>query len=140
MEAEEDSGFSVVVKRGVNPESAVEAVQGSASAESEQAPQVGETDQGPHPGGVPKLAVVDRLLMCIDILHQSAWISMGLVSDPASGQIERNLSDAKIAIDCVAFLAGKLEGQMDDSTQREIKRLVSDLQVNFVRQNQQQPS
>src|SRR5689334_10534635 len=40
---------------------------------------------------LPKLDVRDRLLMCIDILNQGAWISLGLLSDPATGQVEPNL-------------------------------------------------
>src|SRR5258706_15699888 len=138
--AEEDSGVSVIDKRHVHDEGAEETAKAeSAPQTSEETPQP-EPERQSHQEALPKLAVRDRLLMCIDILYQSAWISMGMVSDPSSGQIERNMEDAKIAIDSVAFLAGKLEGKLDDSTGREIKRLVSDLQVNFVRQSQQQPS
>ena len=54
--------------------------------------------------------------MCIDILYQSAWISMGMVSDPSSGQIERNMEDAKIAIDSVAFLVEKIDSTFMDPT------------------------
>jgi hypothetical protein len=138
--ADEESGFNVVDKRHVHDASVNEAAASTPTPETSDAPPQPEPERQPHPEALPKLAVRDRLLMCIDILYQSAWISMGMVSDPSSGQIERNMEDAKIAIDSVAFLAGKLEGKLDDSTGREIKRLVSDLQVNFVRQSQQQPS
>jgi hypothetical protein len=75
--------------------------------------------------------------MSIDILHQGAWMAMGLVADPSTGEIERNLEDAKIAIDAVAYLASQVEPNLDEPTRRELKRVVSDLQVNFVRQKQQ---
>ena len=137
--AEEESGFNVVDKRRVHETDAADTETPSSPQTSEAPPQP-EPERQSRPEALPKLEVRDRLLMCIDILYQSAWISMGMVADPSSGQIERNMEDAKIAIDSVAFLASRLEGKLDDSTAREIKRLVSDLQVNFVRQSQQQPS
>lgn len=97
-----------------------------------------ETTPEPEPdvenplGKMPNLSPRDRLLMSIDILSQGAWISMGFISNPGSGQIEKDLDKAKVAIDCVAFLAQKVESELDDSTQRELKSLVSNLQVNFV--------
>src|SRR5438067_12707614 len=121
--AEEDSGFSVIDKRHVHDEGAEE------TAKAESAPQTSETTPQPEPErqsrpeALPKLEVRDRLLMCIDILYQSAWISMGMVADPSSGEIACNMEDAKIAIYSVAFLACKLEGKLDDATAREIKRL-----------------
>lgn len=81
-------------------------------------------------------SVQDRILMCIEILHQGAWIAMGLIANPVTGKIERDLAQARMAIDSVAFLAEKVEGDLDEATRREIKRVVSDLQMNFVRQMQ----
>ncbi len=83
---------------------------------------------------LPNLSMRDRLLMSIDILNQGAWIAMGFISNPATGAIEKDLDKARIAIDCVAFLASKVESELDESTQRELKALVSNLQVNFVQQ------
>ncbi|MEP6754670.1 MAG: DUF1844 domain-containing protein [Chthonomonadales bacterium] len=84
---------------------------------------------------LPSLSIRDRLLMSIDILHQGSWISMGLVADPATGEMKRDLEQARIAIDCVGYLALKVDSQLDDHTRRELKNLVSDLQINFVQQS-----
>ncbi len=110
MMAEEETGFSVIDKRHVHDDGAEETAMAESSPQTSEATPQPDIEQKSHPEGLPKLAVRDRLLMCIDILYQSAWISMGMVSDPSSGQIERNMEDAKIAIDSVAFLAGKSNG------------------------------
>lgn len=139
MAGEEESGFSFVDKRRVNPEGEppAEPPQAAESADSPPADRADwDPDAPPEEADLPRLSVRDRLLMSIDILHQGAWIAMGLVTDPGSGQVERNMDDARIAIDCVAFLAQKAEAHLDDATRREVQRVVSDLQVNYVQQLQ----
>ncbi len=137
MSAEEESGFSVVDKRRVDPEAP--AAENAPEPETHEAPDASpqpESDRHPNPAELPALSMRDRLLMCVDILHQGAWVALGLVADPATGKIEKDLDQAKAGIDCVAFLAARVENELDESTRRELKRVVSDLQVNFVRQAQ----
>ncbi len=86
------------------------------------------------PQGMPRLSIRDRLLMCVDILYQGAWIAMGLVPDPATGEIKADLPQAKLAIDGAAFLAKQSEATLDEETTRELRRVISDLQMNYVRQ------
>ncbi len=137
MSAEEEDGFSVVDKRRAKDEAQQSPSEAVPDEESSQAPPQPEQEQDIRREALPKLKVRDRLLMCFDILHQGAWISLGLVADPSTGQVEQNLDEAKTAIDCAAFLVGKLESLIDESTLREIRRVLSDLQVNFVRLKQQ---
>jgi len=150
MTAEEESGFTFVDKRRVSrdpqdptagtqdtgapsPDAATETA--AEQAGDSTLPPMTEEDMAAHASGtIPRLSVRDRLLMSIDILNQGAWISLGLVSDPATGQIERDLAQAKTAIDSVAFLAGKVEGDLDEETRRELRNLVRDLQLNYVQQ------
>jgi hypothetical protein len=145
MSGNSESGFSFVDKRRATQDS----VDSSNSTTSDQEPTPDEvptdadnTHQSSKSetsdeqiGAMPRLNVRDRLLMCIDILNQGAWISLGLISDPASGSIETDLNQAKTAIDCVAFLAEKVEHELDESTKRELRSLVRDLQLNFVQQS-----
>jgi hypothetical protein len=161
MTAEEESGFTVIDKRRVSSDSqdsqgsqSSDAGAQATSAPSEEAagtamateeaaawndedtpPSTTDADEDEHAlGAMPRLSVRDRLLMCIDILNQGAWISLGLVSDPATGQVERDIVRAKTAIDSVAFLAEKVEGDLDEQTRRDLKNLVRDLQLNYVQQ------
>lgn len=133
--AEEESGFTFVDKR--RSEDGKE--QAAAAPAEETAPAATlETEiqtEGFDEQSLPHLSVRDRLLMCIDILNQGAWIALGLLSDPSTGKIEKDLSQAKVAIDCLRLLAEKVEADLDDVTRRELKTLLNDLQVNFVQQS-----
>ena len=133
MADEEESGFTVVDKRRTTPpEPTEEAAPPAPTADADAEAHAGHAHEGGFP--LPSLSVRDRLLMSIDILNQGAWISLGLIADPATGKIEKNLDSARIALDSVAFLVGKVEAEMDEQTRRELRRLVTDLQLNFVEQ------
>jgi len=137
MAEAEQSGFTFVDKRRVSAETP------AASAETQAEPPLppvsefhpSTESEAAHQAGLPQLAVTDRLLMCIDILHQGAWIAMGLVADPATGRVERNLADARLAIDSVAHLVDQLQGRLDEPTLAELRRVVSDLRLNYVHQS-----
>jgi hypothetical protein len=134
-EEEQDSGFTFVDKRRVNTDASPASQPTGQEGTNDPASPSSEADvSATEPHGLPSLSVRDRLLMCIDILHQGAWISLGLIADPATGKIEQDLDQAKAAIDSVAFLAGQVERELDDETRRELKSLVHDLQLNYVQQ------
>jgi hypothetical protein len=71
------------------------------------------------------------------------WVSFGISPGfawalsriPGTGEIERDLPQAKVAIDTVAFLATQLEPLVAPEERLPLKALVSDLQVNFVEQS-----
>lgn len=75
------------------------------------------------------------LALFLGELRNLAWLRMGLVANPGTGQIERDLAQAKIAIDTVGFLAGQLEGVVPPEEKLPLRALVSDLQMNFVEQS-----
>lgn len=138
MTPEDEESFSVVDKRRVNEDAGAPSEEESrAEDETPHTPSTEEESAPPFQEQLPSLKVRDRLLMCFDILHQGAWIALGLVADPASGEPKKDLAQAKIAIDTAAFVASQVEAELDEDTRRELKRVVSDLQVNFVRQSQQ---
>ena len=71
----------------------------------------------------------------IGIMAATAWQYMGLQVNPATGKIEKDLAQAKIAVDTVVFLGDKLHPHLNDAERKEIRSLISDLQVNFVQQS-----
>ena len=145
MSDESESGFTFTDKRKATHNSAdspasttseTEPTQDDTNLAADQSRPASSTEvPGEHAGAMPRLNVRDRLLMCIDILNQGAWISLGLISDPSTGSIETDLDQAKAAIDSVAFLADKVEHGLDESTRRELRNLVRDLQLNYVQQS-----
>ena len=74
----------------------------------------------------------------INILNTQAWQYMGLRINPATKKIEKDLAKAIVAIDIIAYLIDKLESQLNDEERTRLRSLLSDLQINFIRQ--QKPS
>jgi hypothetical protein len=137
MSEEEEEGFSFVDKRRVGAEPSDKNVAAESTPEPPDSDDGGfEEELGSPEQAIPQLSVHDRIFMSIDILHQGAWIALGLRADPATGQIEQDLDAARLAIDCVTHLASKIENSLDEATRRELKRVVSDLQLNYVNQSQ----
>lgn len=137
---EEESGFTVVDRRRAarpESESAASTPETSASTEAPAPPQTDSPALSLPDDALPRLTVRDRMLMSIDILQQGAWIAMGLIPDPATGQKEPpDMAAARTAIDCVVFLAKQVEGTLDDETRRHLRGLLNDLQMYFVKLNQ----
>ena len=136
MADENQTDFTVVDKRHTTENATAQPTDNHSQASDSEATQSqSAADDSTANTALPRLTVRDRMLMSIDILHQGAWISMGLIADPATGEIEKDLDAARIAIDCVAFLAEKIQDKLDDATKRELQNLVRDLRVNFVQQS-----
>jgi Domain of unknown function (DUF1844) len=161
----EDQGFEVVDKRRVRAdaeetappaeEGASQAGEAEAGAAAEPGPGAGGASGQAGPGtgaagqgtaaaspGVgtgeklPPVKAADVVAICIGQLHEIAWAQMGLVPNPVSQTIERDLADARLAIDCIADLARHLEKAGDPAMQRELQTMLSNLRLNFVQQSQ----
>ena len=76
--------------------------------------------------------VYDHIAVVLDQMAGVAWQKLGLQPDIVTGKIEPDLDQARVAIDIVSFLAGKLEPQLNADDQRTIQSLVRDLKINFV--------
>jgi|GEM_PF-1169167 len=75
------------------------------------------------------------LLEFLGILRSHAWLRMGLVPNPATGRVERDLSQAKVAIDTVGHLISQLEVVVAPEERLPLRALLSDLQIQFVEQS-----
>jgi len=66
----------------------------------------------------------------------TAWQRLGLWADPASGEVKEDLEQARIAIDVVGDLVGRLdsapESSLSERDRRELKRILNDLRMNYV--------
>jgi len=99
------------------------------------------TGEGQGQGGEAKTAEApvslrapDLMRWCIAALASKAWQALGLVPDPATNRIERNLDDARLAIDGVAALVDQLRPVIEERERRELENLVTNLRLNFVEQ------
>jgi hypothetical protein len=135
----EERGFEVVDKRGSHQAEAAEA----SAAETESETPVGaeeEAEVEPSWGDLPNfnplagITTPGILQMTFGLLSERAWIDMGLVADPGTGEVTKRIDEAKLAIDVVGDLARHMEPLATPDERREIQRVVTDLRLNFVRQ------
>jgi len=94
-----------------------------------------EGREEPGREGPPPPDIVDIVESMIGVLAGEAWKYMGLVVDPATGQLRRDLERARLAIDCVEALFKNLDPLLDEERRRRIRTVLSDLRLNFIRQS-----
>ena len=75
------------------------------------------------------------LMLFLGEMRSHAWLRMGLVANPVTGMSERDLPQAKVAIDTAVFLAGQIEGVLPPEERLPLRAMISDLQINFVEQS-----
>jgi Domain of unknown function (DUF1844) len=106
-----------------------------AEAETGGADEEPTAESGPE-GAMPEMDAVGVISMCVSMLHEVAWVKLGLVPSPLSQKIEKDLAQSRLAIDCVADLVRHLESCVDANTRRDLQNLISTLRMNFVQQSQ----
>lgn len=72
------------------------------------------------------------ILAMTEQMAQVAWQKMGLQPDMMSGKIEKDLTQAKAAIDATTALASVLETRLDEEDRRRLHGLLRDLKINYV--------
>lgn len=80
-----------------------------------------------------------------DIIALTAWmintyatnaaLFMGLTAHPETGQIIRDMPQAKFAIDGITALFEILKPHLNEFEKKEIQSLLADLQINYVNQS-----
>lgn len=137
-----DEGFTIRDRRRFLSEETTGPADASPEAPSPPAPTeaalddetegFGEMDDA-EGGALPDVHAV--LALFLNELRSLAWLRMGLIANPGTGEIERDMAQAKVAIDTVAFLASQLEATVPAEDRLPLRALVSDLQINFVEQS-----
>jgi hypothetical protein len=91
-------------------------------------------DKAPSVLDITSIDIYLLLGLFVNVLGDQAWQYMGLRVRPATKKVEKDLSKARVAIDCVSYLIGKLEPQLNDEEKNKLRSLLTDLQINFIRQ------
>ncbi len=76
--------------------------------------------------------IYDHLAILLDQLSGVAWQKLGLQPDMITGKIEPDLTQARVAIDVVGYIASQLESQLDEEDKKHLHSLVRDLKINYV--------
>jgi hypothetical protein len=93
---------------------------------------MGEGEGGPEAQSLP--SVYAFLFQFLETMQQVAVLRLGLMPNPMTGQLERDLEEAQIAIDTAAFLTAQLEPVIPPEERLPLKAMISDLQIQFVEQ------
>ncbi|MCL5104674.1 MAG: DUF1844 domain-containing protein [Armatimonadetes bacterium] len=100
-------------------------------------PKAEQAAAGQEEAEIPPPDVYSILEFMATMLAEQAWQFMGIRLAPGQKELIKDLTQAKVAIDTLAFIADKLHPQMSEPDRLAMRGLVSDLQINFVRQSQQ---
>lgn len=141
MAEEQEKPFEVIDKRrftreGEAREEAKETGEEKAR-ETQSSSTVGASTQGVSPEELKDILAPDLYTLIAAMatqLGEQAWRWMGLVPNPVTQQVEKDLNKARLAIDCTQFLADKVSPYLPEPARRDLRTLVSNLQLTFVRQ------
>lgn len=113
-------------RRDPPPEDAAEP-----ESRSETSSTAGE-DAGRRAVPLEAISTRELLVWMLGVLGAKAWQGMGLVPNPGSGKIEKDMADAKIAIDAFAAVLDAMRPQLDAQARRDTEALLTTLRLNFV--------
>ncbi|MCU7493935.1 MAG: DUF1844 domain-containing protein [Ignavibacteria bacterium] len=67
--------------------------------------------------------------------QQLAMMGLGKLNNPVSGKMEKNLEQAKIAIDMLDMLIAKTKGNLGPNEEKFIHDVVRELKLNYVNES-----
>ena len=68
----------------------------------------------------------------ISMLSGKAWEYLGLIMNPETKEMNKDLKKAKIAIDTVAFLYDQIKDDLNPEDFKRIENLLANLRMNYV--------
>jgi hypothetical protein len=75
------------------------------------------------------------LASMVAALEEQAMRHLGLVMNPVTRTVEKDLQKAKIAIDVMSFITTQVSPLVTDTQRRDLQNKVATLQLNFVQQS-----
>ncbi len=135
-EREEEKGFDVVDKRKVTLDEDGEVRTHPETEEPE--PELTEEQIAEELKNLPPVDVYSMLRYFIGLLAAQTWQWLGLMKNPMTGNLEKDLEQAKVAIDSISALIGQMQAKLSPQEQAELQGMLSDLRINYVQQSSRQ--
>lgn len=90
----------------------------------------------PDQSDMPPLSsdITATLVMALNVLQSQIVVHLGLMADPMTGLVFKELSQAKKGIDLMAALAERFKPMLPPEAGRDIDTAISNLRLNFVNQ------
>lgn len=83
----------------------------------------------------PDIDTLTLVHLFIGELGARTWMHLGLLQNPVTKLVVKDLPQARLAIDCVAALIEKIGPEISDDERRDYRRLLNDLRMNYVQQS-----
>jgi hypothetical protein len=138
-QSSEDEGFTFVDKRRAAGDTVGEKPVSPPQISAEEA-ATGELGDDISAADADAFGTYGLVTYVIGLLASDAWARLGLIANPATGKVEKDIPQARVAIDCVAALIGVVDtpdGKLPDSLRGDLRRVLNDLRINFVEQSKQ---
>jgi len=143
MEKKEPDSFTVKDRRRFVVDASGDAQsEGDTTASEKPSPQEPHRDDGGAAGDQPReassrqeqrapLPEIDFATFVLS-LSSNAFFHLGLIENPMTGKIERNLPLARQTIDIITLLQEKTKGNLTQDESNLIDNLLADLRLKYV--------
>jgi hypothetical protein len=104
-------------------------------SEPEEPPTVSEDETAaPQMVDISALPVWQLIPLFIRILDSVAWQKMGLIVNPMTQEIDKDLDQARAAIDSIEALLNQLGDHIESDAKEALKGRLADLKLNYTTQ------
>lgn len=124
------------LKEGVAEETPAEELKHETTASEAKKDTAAGENQTDEQAAMPPPNIFATMEFLIGLLAEQAWMLMGIRLAPGQKEAVKDLTQAKAAIDTIVFMVDKLHPHIEEQDRIALRDLISDLQINFVRQNQ----
>ncbi len=74
----------------------------------------------------------EMFLSLVVSLQSAAYMQLGKVPNPLTGEVQRDLEQARLTIDMVRMLRGKSSGNLSERESDFINKAIFELEMNYV--------
>lgn len=126
---ESDPGFTVVDRRRRGEEEPERPRETTERAASRPRAEPGLVEPGDLPEGPPR---ADLSALCM-MLYSEAFLHLGQVPDPATGQVRVDLDQARFTIDLLGVIQQKTQGNRTLEESAVLDEMLTAVRLGFVR-------
>ena len=98
-----------------------------------------ETEKGEKPQGEKvrePLKIRELLLLTLANLEGKAWAYLGAITHVETGEMKKDLKEAKLAIDAYAALYELIKNEIGDEEKKQLELVLTNLRLNFVKEKE----
>jgi len=139
-EAEQDTVGTEGSEEGINAEG-VDDDKTQENEKEHEAPEAPENEAGEEEPDLRQVLLPSDVYtlaqFTISLLGNAAWQHLGLVADPQTGEVKKDLAQAQLSIDIISFLFDKIKHTLEKEQEREVRNLLTNLTMNYVEKSRE---